>query len=89
MEQDVIVINEADNVGVARRDIAAGDEMALPGGGTITAAADVPRGHKIALAEIGRGGRVIKYGECIGLAATDIRTGDWVHTHNLEAVDRA
>ena len=83
------MINEADNVGVARRDIAAGDEVLLPGGRTITAVADVGRGHKIALEEIRRGERVTKYGESIGIAASDIRAGDWVHTHNLEAVDRA
>jgi len=88
VEQDVIVINEADNVGVARRDIAAGEKVSLPGGSTITAVADVGRGHKIALADIGRWERVTKYGESIGIAASDIRVGDWVHTHNIEAVDR-
>ena len=89
MERDVIIINEADNVGVARRDIAAGEELELPGGGMLTAVPDVGRGHKIAIEAIERGGRVIKYGECIGLAASDIGAGEWVHAHNIEAVDRA
>jgi len=88
MEQDVIIINEADNVAVARRDIPAGEEVALPTGGSLTAAADIPRGHKVALVAIADGGRVIKYGECIGVAGADIRPGDWVHTHNIEAADK-
>ena len=89
MEQDVIIINEADNVAVARRDLAAGDVVALPGGGTLRAVADVPRGHKVAVADIPRGGRVLKYGECIGIASVDIGAGGWVHTHNIEPADAA
>ena len=88
MEPDVIIINEADNVAVARRDIAAGEKVALPAGASVTAVADIPRGHKVAVAAIARGGRVIKYGECIGVAAADIGAGDWVHTHNIEEADK-
>ena len=48
--------------------------------------ADIPFGHKIALEDISRGTRIMKYGECIGAASQDIRKGDYVHVHNLEAL---
>jgi altronate dehydratase len=83
-KRDLIVIDEADNVGVAMRDIAAGEEVALPGTGSVVAIADVPEGHKVALVEIASGGEILKYGECIGNATRDIPAGDWVHTHNIE-----
>ena len=44
---------------------------------------DVPAGHKIALADIKKGEKVIKYGYPIGVATQDIKKGDFVHTHNL------
>lgn len=84
MKEDVIVINEADNVAVAMRDIPAGGEVALPGGGTVTALVDVPVGHKVALVALREGDAVVKYGESIGVASMDISAGDWVHTHNIK-----
>lgn len=42
----------------------------------------IPRGHKIALADIPRGTDVIKYGFPIGEAVEPIPTGTHVHTHN-------
>jgi altronate hydrolase len=41
-------------------------------------------GHKRALVAIKAGGDIIKYGAVIGRATTDIKAGDWVHTHNME-----
>lgn len=43
----------------------------------------IPMGHKIALRPIKAGEMVIKYGQPIGHATTDIKPGDWVHSHNL------
>ena len=43
----------------------------------------IPRGHKVALASIGTGEEVIKYGSPIGRATTDIAAGAHVHTHNV------
>jgi len=40
-------------------------------------------GHKIALTNIKKGEKVIKYGEVIGIAKSNIKKGDWVHSHNL------
>lgn len=43
----------------------------------------VPRGHKIALSDIGQGEAVLKYGQVIGFATAPIVAGEHVHTQNL------
>ena len=83
MKPDVIVINEADNVAVAMRDLPAGAELALPDGASLVAVVEIPVGHKVALIGLAEGEDIIKYGECIGVAAESIQRGDWVHTHNI------
>ncbi len=47
---------------------------------------DVPYGHKIAVCPIKKGEPVMKYGESIGAASADIRKGEYVHVHNMEAL---
>ena len=47
---------------------------------------DVPYGHKIVLCDIKKGEHIIKYGETIGAASIDIKKGDYVHVHNLDAL---
>ena len=46
---------------------------------------DIPAGHKYALRDIKIGEPVIKYGEIIGRATCDIKSGEWVHTHNVRS----
>lgn len=46
---------------------------------------NIPAGHKYALRDIKTGETVIKYGQIIGRATTDIKEGDWVHTHNVKS----
>jgi altronate hydrolase len=45
---------------------------------------NIPPGHKVALCDISAGSDIIKYGCPIGHAARDIKSGEWVHTHNIE-----
>ncbi len=45
---------------------------------------EIKRGHKIALEDIKAGETVIKYGNPIGTAKTEIKKGEWVHVHNLK-----
>lgn len=40
-------------------------------------------GHKYALCDIAQGENIIKYGQPIGHATTDIKKGEHVHTHNI------
>lgn len=76
---NAIKINDNDNVVVALRDIAANEEIF----GT-KAAENIDRGHKMALVDIKEGENVIKYGYPIGHATTDIKAGQWVHSHNVK-----
>ncbi len=46
----------------------------------------IPYGHKIALSFVAKGEPIIKYGECIGAASTDIAKGAYIHIHNMEAL---
>lgn len=47
---------------------------------------DVPYGHKIAIKDIKKDELIIKYGEEIGIATTDIKKGEYVHVHNLDSM---
>lgn len=40
-------------------------------------------GHKLAITSCYKGGKILKYGETIGIATDSISTGEWVHTHNV------
>ena len=81
----LIVIDVRDNVATVVEDLCAGQEVLLPGGGEMKLVDDVPFGHKVALADIGRGEIVVKYGQSIGIATRAIRRGQHVHVHNVES----
>lgn len=78
----ILQIDPKDNVAVALEPISAGTAVEA-GGRMVTPGEDIPRGHKVALADIPRGAAVVKYGFPIGHAGEDISRGQWVHTHNL------
>ena len=46
----------------------------------------IPYGHKLALQDIAKGQIIVKYGEEIGMASSDIQKGEHVHIHNLESM---
>jgi (2R)-sulfolactate sulfo-lyase subunit alpha len=84
-----IVHAKVDQVGVAVRDVASGEKLegwVMEDDSTVsvTAKKDIPLGHKVAIAGVKKGDRVIKYGQSIGRATEDIEVGDHVHTHNLK-----
>ena len=76
-------INPADNVAVALEPLRAGTVLDLDGS-QVTAAEDVPAGHKIALQDIQEGENIIKYGFPIGHATMGIARGSHVHIQNLK-----
>ncbi len=45
---------------------------------------DIKTGHKVADKDIAAGDDIIKYGFSIGVATSDIKKGDAVHTHNMK-----
>ena len=79
-ESGLILLNPRDNVAVARVAIAEGQAFSGLG---ISSRQTIPRGHKIALANIPPGQVVVKYGQIIGVASHPIQSGDHVHLHNL------
>ena len=76
---DFIHIHPDDNVAVALTAIPSGTEFA-----GVTASADIPQGHKMALKSMAENDQVVKYGFSIGHATVAIAPGDWVHTHNMK-----
>jgi len=81
----VIKINPNDNVAVVVEPVARGSRIEIEGENALVARGDIPANHKVALAAIRKGARVIKYGQSIGLARERIEPGEWVHVHNLTA----
>ena len=77
-ENSTIHLHPRDNVAIAR--VPLGPGAAVRG---VTSRAPIPAGHKIALRPIAPGEKVIRYGQIIGRAKTQIEPGDHVHTHNL------
>jgi len=80
-----VMVNPGDNVVTVVADVAEAEEVTYGAGaeaGKVTAIEAIPFGHKIAISRIGKGEDIIKYGEIVGQAATDIAVGQWIHTHN-------
>lgn len=78
----LLVLAAGDNIAVARQEIAAGSRL-LVAGQTILLGRDLGFGHKLAVAAIPAGAKVVKYGAPIGRATVDIAVGDYVHHHNV------
>ncbi|NBH71678.1 altronate dehydratase [Clostridiaceae bacterium] len=81
--QDFIRIHEEDNVAVALRPIASGEQLSV-GCYQVTTQEEIPQGHKFALKAIAQGEPVVKYGFRIGNAKEAIAAGGWVHVHNIK-----
>lgn len=73
-----IRLQRSDNVVIALRDFSAGDQVE-----GVSARQAIPRGHKVAATHIANGATVLRYGQVIGQAKSDIAAGDHVHVHNL------
>jgi altronate dehydratase small subunit len=83
-----IVLDPGDTVATLIDPARTGEAATLAGArsGTVTLSADVPFGHKIALADIPAGADILKYGQVIGRATAAIPAGAHVHVHNVEAL---
>ena len=75
---DFIRIHPEDTVVVALKPVPAGTIFE-----GVTAAEEIPQGHKMAVAPMKRDENVVKYGLVIGHATKEINPGSWVHTHNM------
>jgi altronate hydrolase len=82
----VIRLHPDDNVAVARRKLAEGERLEEF---DLSLREAVPAGHKVALAAIAQGEKVIKYNQVIGVATDEIRRGAHVHVQNLGMAEGA
>jgi altronate hydrolase len=80
-----IRLNPADDVVIARVELAAGTTLVKEG--NVAVAARVPAGHKIAVRAVKTGQPVRRYNQIIGFATRDIAPGEHVHVHNLAMGD--
>lgn len=86
---DALVVDAADHVATALKDLRAGATIKYRlGTGTkeLVLKQDIPFGHKVALEPIAAGTSVKKYGEVIGRSTADIQAGEHVHVHNIEGI---
>ena len=80
-----IVVDERDNVATAITDIVKCEAVEV-NGENVVIEEDISYGHKFAIKAIPKDGYVVKYGERIGRAKSDIQAGAHVHVHNVEDI---
>lgn len=83
MTVSAIHLHPSDNVLCLLRDHRRGECPEYAEGRAAPLSADVPLGHKVAIAPIPLGSAVLKHGATIGRATADIAAGEHVHLHNL------
>lgn len=89
MRKLLFIHDSADNVALALADLKTGDTVEVKINGKsrkIEIKENIPYGHKVAIINIKKGSKIIKYGEVIGVATEDISIGSHVHTHNIESL---
>lgn len=92
MVTNALIMHEADNVAVCIMPVEMGNSVLCKKNDNgilqLTAEEAIPAWHKMALTEIEKGDKIIKYGEVIGKATEKIEKGKWVSHHNIESVPR-
>jgi hypothetical protein len=80
----LLLLDPRDNVLVTKARLVAG-EVVRVSGESVSIAADIALGHKLARHDIPAGSRVLKYGAPIGSATAAIRLGEHAHVHNIQS----
>jgi altronate dehydratase small subunit len=84
-----IIIHKNDNVASLLSDVSENETVHAQLGDTMLAYIvkdSIQFGHKFAVKPIKKGENVIKYGEVIGRATSDIGQGNHAHVHNIESL---
>lgn len=82
-----IVLNPNDNVATLIDSGRSGEACTLQGEAraSVNLATDIPFGHKVCIRDLKPGADVLKYGQVIGRASRAIKSGEHMHTHNVES----
>lgn len=90
MEQkyNALRLHETDNVAVALKNLIMGEQLVVQGLDIeIILRENIPYGHKVAVANILQDQKILKYGECMGIATKDIPSGSHVHVSNVRGLN--
>ncbi|MBS6644588.1 MAG: UxaA family hydrolase [Clostridiaceae bacterium] len=80
-------VDKKDNTATALGDMETGTNMVFGACSMeIMVKEKIGCGYKIALQDIKEGGKIYKYGVCIGTAKSEIKRGTLVHSHNLASL---
>ena len=87
IKKPVLRLHPNDDVVIATRPLPPGTRV---GDEAVVCTDAIPPGHKLAIRAVATGQPVLRYGQIIGFATTDIAPGQHVHSHNLafEAFER-
>jgi altronate hydrolase len=81
-----VLLHFDDNIVIAKQSVRQGATVLVQARAPLLVTKDaIDLGHKMAVRPIAKGEPVRKFGQLIGYATRDIRPGNWVHSHNLEA----
>lgn len=86
---NALLLNDKDNVAVVLKSLRAGDKLIIQNNErnlSINVDDNIPYGHKVAIDLIPKDGKVIKYGECMGIAKKRIVAGSHVHLSNVRGL---
>lgn len=84
---NAIKLHPSDNVVVALNSLEVGEHILIDEIGLVQEVKDkIPYGHKVCIQEIKKGEKILKYGECMGIATNDIKVGHHVHVHNVRGL---
>jgi len=81
-------VHVGDNVATLLGDAPQGSLLTVIGSAgqrRLAACGNIAMGHKVALAPIGEGETIVKFGVVIGRATQSIEPGEWVHLHNCRS----
>jgi altronate dehydratase small subunit len=83
---NALILDKMDNVATLLSEVHAGDRVSIKGSDCeIIAHETICFGHKIALFNLSPNNAIIKFGQNIGIATSEINIGDWVHIHNISS----
>jgi len=86
MRKQIMILNKKDNVATALEDLTQGIIITIGNFNLkINIQENIPFCHKIAIKNIEKDEQIIKYGEVIGTAISNIKIGEHAHVHNIKS----